>query len=104
MIKAKDNKNHNELSRNKNSTFNSKLFLDMELSDIYVNSNSDTEDSDISIKSPSIELKDYLSNDLIEVLELPPYNQNINISNNLNNGKKNSQNFKVKNSKNKKNA
>ena len=104
MIKAKDNKNHNELSRNKNSTFNSKLFLDMELSDIYVNSNSDTEDSDISIKSPSIELKDYLSNDLIEVLELPPYNQNINIPNNLNNGKKNSQNFQVKNSKNKKNG
>lgn len=104
MIKANVNKNHNDLSRNKISTFNSKLFFDIELSDKYINSNSDTEDSDISTESPSIELKDYLSNDLIEVLELPPYNQDINNSNNSNNGKKDEQKFPIKNSKNEKNG
>ena len=79
---SQSNTNNNELSRNKISTFNSKLFLDIELSEGNISSNSDTEDSEISIKSPCIELKDYLSNDLIEELELPTYAKNNNINDN----------------------
>ena len=70
------NKNHSESSRNKISTFNSKLFFDIELSDENILSNINTEDSEISIKTSSIQLKDYLSNDLIEELELPLNNSN----------------------------
>ena len=91
---SKTNKSHNELTRNKISTFNSKLFLDMELSEENINSNSDTDDSDVSIETPDMKLKDFLSNDLIEELELPLYNQKTDISNNLNNNKKNFENYK----------
>ena len=77
---SQSSKNNNELSGNKISTFNSKLFLDIELSEGNISSNSDTEDSEISIKYPYIELKDYLSNDLIEELELPSYAKNNNIN------------------------
>ena len=66
-------RNHNELSRNK-STFNSKLYLDMELSGDNTLSKDDTEDSEISIESSSIKLKDFLSNDLIEELNSPSEN------------------------------
>jgi len=63
--------NNNELSRNKLSTFNSKLYLDMELSGENTLSKDDTEDSEIYIESSSIKLKDFLSNDLIEELNSP---------------------------------
>lgn len=71
------NKKNNELSRNKISSFNSKLFFDIELSEENISTDSNAEDSEESIiKSPLIELKDYLSNDLIEELEFPFYNDN----------------------------
>ena len=77
------NKNNKELSRNKISTFNSKLFLPIELSEENIISNSNTEDSEISIKSPCLKLKDYLSNDLIEELELPSDTLNTNTNNKI---------------------
>ena len=86
---SRTNKNNNELTRNKISTFNSKLFLDMELSEENINSNSDTDYSNVSIEIPDMKLKDFLSNDLIEELKLPPYRQKTDISNNLNNNRKN---------------
>lgn len=64
------NKNRNESSRNKISSFNSKLFFDIELSNENILLNINTEDSE-SMKTSTIQLKDYLSNDLIEQLELP---------------------------------
>jgi len=79
---SQSSKNKNELSRNKIPTFNSKLFLDIELSEGNISSNKDIEDSEIFIKGPFIELKDYLSNDLIEELELPSDAQKNNINDN----------------------
>lgn len=73
------NKNRNESSRNKISTFNSQLFLDIELSDENILSTTNTEDSEISVKTSSIQLKDYLSNDLIEELEFPSFDSHKNI-------------------------
>ena len=72
-----ENKKNSEPSRNKILTFNSKLFLDIELSKENINSEDNTEDSEDSIiKSPLIDLKAYLSNDLIEELEFPTYSKN----------------------------
>ena len=71
---SKIKKNINELSRNKISTFNSKLYLDMELSGENTLSKDDTEDSELYIESSSIKLKDFLSNDLIEELNSPSEN------------------------------
>ena len=71
---SRTKKNINELSRNKISTFNSKLYLDMELSGENTLSKDETEDSEISIESSSIKLKDFLSNDLIEELNSPSEN------------------------------
>lgn len=71
---SRTKKNINELSRNKISTFNSKLYLDMELSGENTLSKDDTEDSEVSIESSSIKLKDFLSNDLIEELNSPSEN------------------------------
>ena len=74
---SQENKKNNGPSRNKILTFNSKLFLDIELSEENINSEDNTEDSEDSIiKSPLIDLKDYLSNDLIEELEFHTYSKN----------------------------
>ena len=70
---SQPNKNNNDISKNKIPTFNSKLFLDIELFEDNISLNSDKEESELSIKSRYIELKDYLSNDLIEELEMPSY-------------------------------
>ena len=87
------NKNRNESSRNRISTFNSKLFLDIELSDENILSTTNTEDSEISVKTSSIQLNDYLSNDLIEELEFPSFDSHKNIE------EKKTDNFPLVNSK-----
>ena len=77
--------NHNEFPRNKVSSFNSKLFLDMELYDQNILPNNNTEDSDSSTKYSSLRLKDCLSNDLIKELDLPLNNQkeDLKLNNNI---------------------
>ena len=66
---------NNEFPKNKVSSFNSKLFLDMELSDENILPHNNAEDSDSSTKYSSLRLKDCLSNDLIKELDLPLNNQ-----------------------------
>ena len=66
---------NNEFLKNKVSSFNSKLFLDMELSDENILPHNNAEDSDSSTKYSSLRLKDCLSNDLIKELDLPLNNQ-----------------------------
>ena len=66
---------NNEFLKNKVSSFNSKLFLDMELSDENILPHNNAEDSDFSTKYSSLRLKDCLSNDLIKELDLPLNNQ-----------------------------
>ena len=73
MPKKNFSKIKKELNSNnlKESPFNSKLFLDMELSDQNILPHNNTEDSDSSTKYSSLRLKDCLSNDLIKALDLP---------------------------------
>ena len=66
---------NNEFLKNKVYSINSKLFLDMELSDENILPHNNAEDSDSSTKYSSLRLKDCLSNDLIKELDLPLNNQ-----------------------------
>ena len=94
--------NHNELPRNKVSSFNSKLFLDMELSDQNILPYNNTDDSDSSTKYSSLRLSDCLSNDLIKELDLPLNNQKeeLKINNNFQTKKQNCSNPFIENNKN----
>lgn len=94
--------NHNECPRNKVSSFNSKLFLDMELSDQNILPHNNTEDSDSSTKYSSLRLKDCLSNDLIKALDLPLNNQKeeLKLNNNIQSKWQNNYNPFIENNKN----
>ena len=97
--------NHNVFSRNKVSSFNSKLFLDIELSDQNILPHNNNEDSDSSINYSSIRLKECLLNDLIKELDLPLNNQKDELKLNNNNQTKWQNNYIpfIENNKNNKN-
>lgn len=94
--------NLKEFPRNKASSFNSKLFLDMELSDQNILPYNNNEDSDSSTKYSSLRLKDCLSNDLIKELDLPLNNQKdeLKLNNNIQTKRQNYSNPFIENNKN----